>query len=216
MKRINRIFIPLAVVMTMGVTSCTKKDVNINVGQKLSHTESNQLLADSTGGKTYTSSGDVGVLIESIIRNELIEPADVAILVDNTGSMGDEIDEVNANISGIVAALYPGSRLAGATFNDRNVIKTSAWYDNTILSSDYSIATNFFAQVRNTGGGGERESTYDGIWETASRLDWFHSKRMIIVIGDAPPHYGDKTKYELLDVQQLCRSLGIELHMVKV
>ncbi len=216
MKKISRIFIPLALIAFVGISGCTKKDVNINVGQKLSHRESNDLLADSTGGKTYNNTGNVGSLIEDIIRNELIEPADVAILIDNTGSMGDEIDEVNANISGIIAALYPGSRLAGATYNDRNVIKTSAWYDNTVLTTDYSVVTNFFAQVKNTGGGGERESTYDGIWETADRLDWFHSKRMIIVIGDAPPHYGDKTKYELLDVQQICQSLGIELHMVKV
>jgi hypothetical protein len=128
-----------------------------------------------------------GVIIPGVMRNA----ADIVFVVDDTGSMGDDIDQVKEDIDYIVDRILENItsvRFGLVTYKDKNEI-------------DYDVPLTFdveeFKQgVRDivAGGGGDYEEAVKDALETArDDSDWRDDPvvRMMILIGDADPHDPD-------------------------
>jgi len=175
-------------------------------------------LAEYTAGKRYDagSADEVPNIIIEIIAAQATSNTDLVFLIDNTASMADDISAVKSSLTNIISKLPSGTRLAMAVYNDANVDPTG-WYKWFDLTTNFSLAQSFLNDIDVYGGGDAPESVYDGIYLTTERLSWAStSKRMIIVIGDAPPLEGTRTTYSLKQVVDKCLSLSIDVNLYPI
>lgn len=173
-------------------------------------------LGDQTGGVRYDApnASSVPDVIIKILKENAIQNSDIVFLIDNTSSMSDDISAVKAGVAKIISSLPKDSRLGIATYNDHNT--TSAWYKFIDLSTDFPMAITFLNSISVFGGGDYPESVYEGIYETASKMSWKGTKKIIIVIGDAPPLEGSLSKYTLKQVIDKCKEKSIDVNLYPI
>ncbi len=117
-------------------------------------------------------------------------PLDIAFVIDSTGSMSDEIDEVKENVTALaeqIAAVDPDYRLALVDYKD--VEEEESAYQARLdldFTTDVPSFDRELAALEADGGGDEPESVYSGLM-TALNLAWRPgSKKIVVQIGDAP------------------------------
>lgn len=115
---------------------------------------------------------------------------DVVFVVDTTGSMDWVIDEVRSRIVDIVDAvrmLVPVSRFGIVAYRDYG----SPGFVTRAQPLTYSLGklTGFLNGLTAEGGGSLEEAVYEGLRVAVTDGGWrLGAKRVIILIGDAPPH----------------------------
>lgn len=116
---------------------------------------------------------------------------DLAIVLDTTGSMGDELAHLKAEIRGIVEAVekkFPEvqQRFSLVLYRDEGDEYVVRRFDFT--SSLAEFHKNLSAQSA-AGGGDYPEAIHKGL-ETATQLQWREkdTARVLFLVGDAPPH----------------------------
>jgi hypothetical protein len=171
-----------------------------------------QEIADSLGGEFHSVNDSVsaGDIVQNILDSNVVGGTDVVFLIDRTGSMYDDIDAVKAVTSRIVTALgrHTDVRLAMGFFQDIHVDGDS-WYQMNPLSHDHSPALAALADVEVDGGGDTPESLYDAMAKALDELNWSSSsKKLLLVIGDAPSHTGRLTSHSLSDLKTKTSALG--------
>ncbi len=123
---------------------------------------------------------------------------DLALVVDTTGSMSDELEYLKAEIDDIAAAvqrMFPNvdARLALVVYRDEGDDYVTRSHDFTGSVSDFRRT---LSQQRASGGGDYPEAMHAAL-EHASRLSWRDrdTARMLFLVGDAPPHdrFGERT-----------------------
>jgi len=114
---------------------------------------------------------------------------DVLFVVDATGSMDWAIAEVTSRIEDIVdsvRSLVPIARFGVVAYRDYDdpefVTRSQA------LTFSLLKLSRFLDNLKAKGGGSWQEAVTAGM-EVAARADWrVGAKRVVIIIGDAPPH----------------------------
>ena len=127
---------------------------------------------------------------------------DLVFLMDATGSMQDEIDKLKTTmreIAGTIDALpeRPDVRYALVAYRDRGdqfVVRTNDF------TSDVGAFQRTLAALQAGGGGDEPESVNEALHRSLNELSWRPNDtvRMILLVGDAPPHldYGEPYSYD--------------------
>jgi hypothetical protein len=125
---------------------------------------------------------------------------DAALVLDTTGSMGDEISYLTAefaNISSAVSAKYPGADQRWALVLYRDTPDNDPGDTYVVRSFDFTGDPKTFAATigaQSAGGGGDYpESPHLGLAEL-SKLSWRTGAdvaKLAFWIGDAPQHDGD-------------------------
>lgn len=121
------------------------------------------------------------------------ENIDIAFAVDTTGSMGDDIDAVKADIGAIVAQVAATSKSARyglVSYKDHPVHGgDSTDYParvETSFTSDTAVFTEKLMALTADGGGDYPESVYSGAM-AALDFDWRSGvRKILIILGDAP------------------------------
>lgn len=133
----------------------------------------------------------VDVVLESILEKSGAQ-TDVAIVLDTTGSMGDDISDVKKNMGRLLAKLKErsssiGLRLSLVLYRDKGesyVVKVAQGFTDDIGAIDIAIQS-----VEVAGGGDEPEAVIDALGQTLKDLNWRTSaSRSVVLIGDAPGH----------------------------
>jgi len=139
---------------------------------------------------------------------------DIVICLDVTGSMRPFFDQIRRELLSTVREMSAGFdsvRVGMVFFKD---------YFDDFLYRIVPFSQDFAALQRginaiNVGGGGDMpEAVHEALFAGATGLDWQSSTRIMILIGDAPPHpepRGDVTR-AMVD-EQLLRQ-GIELFAI--
>jgi hypothetical protein len=117
----------------------------------------------------------------------------VALVVDATGSMGDEISYLKAELEDVLKRVeqdHPGSDLlTGALFyrdeGDDYLTRLSQFTNNIATS------TNFVKNQEAGGGGDFPEAVHTALQQSISDLQWSPKARtrLIFLVLDAPPHH---------------------------
>ncbi|UXX80533.1 VWA domain-containing protein [Reichenbachiella carrageenanivorans] len=179
--------------------------------------EAFDFLAEETEGESYnaSSASEVSSTIEVILDDHAKSGADLVFLIDNTGSMSDDIANIRDNIFDLLEALPSGVKVGVAEYGDLNV-DPSEWFDYIDLTSDYDDIETYLNNLSTTGGGDIPESVYDGIWQAVDVMSWSSSTKMMIVIGDAPPLEGYLTEKTLKDVIEKCTEEGVTTNLYPI
>ncbi len=129
--------------------------------------------------------------LEEVVDEGPGDGADVAVLIDTTGSIWDDYDAINSELDRILDTVKEkNGRVSIAWYGDNQSCDTP-WYgvnpSGLVRGGSPEITDFADAMLRNglVGGCDIPESMYDGIAETALGLDWTSADRTIVVITDA-------------------------------
>ncbi len=129
----------------------------------------------------------------SFVSGRDVGEIDLVFLVDETGSMGEYIEEVKARLLEIiesirVAPLCKSLRLGLVSYRDHPPQDHSFASRVVPLTDDIAAIKKGVGRMQASGGGDGPESMTDGLYDIV-RLDWRpRAARVVIMVGDAPPH----------------------------
>ena len=147
------------------------------------------------------------------VRAARPEALDLAIVLDVTGSMGDEHRYLTDEFENIVAQArrrHPDAdlRFALVAYRDRGD-------DFVVRSWDFTRSEREMRgrlEQLSAGGGGDMPEAMDEAFEAMLNLDWRTgtAARIAFVVADAPPHAGRLT--ETLDAVREARARGLRMY----
>lgn len=175
-------------------------------------------LANATdGGLTLLAtskliSGEIAKIIDTYGENE----ADVLFLIDNTGSMANDLMNVKKGMNQIIEALKEkDARMAIALYGDKNCDKS--WYIYRNFEKDYAKAMKFLNGISVYGGGDYPESVYDGFFKAMEENFWkSDTKRMVVLIGDAPSLQKPMADHDIDDVTEKALAEKIKMNFYPI
>lgn len=140
---------------------------------------------------------------------------EMVITVDATNSMTPVIDAVKVDIDGLILFLGDLSsslRLGLVAYRDHD--NRGRLLEAHPFSTDIASIRNFLFGLQTPGGDTYPEAVFDGL--SASRqFNWSRAaERVILIIGDAPPHEEDESK--LRGLLEWFRGQGFTIHTVHV
>lgn len=122
-------------------------------------------------------------------------PLDVLFLIDATGSMADEIEQLKANMVSVaeqVDALdpRPDVRFAMTVYRDQGDVFVTRTFDFT---TDVDAFTAALREVVAAGGGDYPEALDQALHDALTQPAWRDGDaiRLVFLVADAPPHLGD-------------------------
>ena len=146
---------------------------------------------------------------------------DLVFLLDATGSMGDEIDKIKASVGDIAQRIeqLPGSsapRFGLVAFRDRgDEFVTRSWD----FTQDIEQFSANLSGIEAAGGGDTPESVNAGLHDAIHLSGWADDStgrhlRMIVLVGDAPPHIDYQNDDLYPDLLQEAAANGIKIFPV--
>lgn len=140
---------------------------------------------------------------------------DLALVVDTTGSMEDELDYLKAEIDGIARAVherYPNvdQRFALILYRDQGDEYVTRTFDFTGSIDEFRKSLS----GQSANGGGDMPEAVHAALEQSLKLGWRggNTARVMFLIGDAPPHQRDEQ--QSLDYVGQLRKRGVTIFPV--
>ncbi|NRB50575.1 MAG: carboxypeptidase-like regulatory domain-containing protein [Saprospiraceae bacterium] len=172
------------------------------------------------GGKSYPFKGVTtfhqGInMLKVPTYCDLNDAVDIAFMVDATGSMGDEIHYLQAELADVIDKVkdtLPGLSLrTGSIFyrdrGEQYLTRTSP------LQADLKPTLDFIKKQSAGGGGDYPEAVEEGLERALKELDWNPKARarLLFMVLDAPPHQDDSTVLKMTQLTQLAAAKGIRI-----
>jgi Mg-chelatase subunit ChlD len=141
---------------------------------------------------------------------------DLAFVLDTTGSMGEEIEAVKSTIRTVAAKLgseQTDVRIGLVEYKDRGDAEVTHAYP---FSSDLNAFSRSVARLTAGGGGDYPEDMQAGLSVALNQLQWRPdaTARLIVVIGDAPPHLDYQDERDYADAARRAAARGIKMFTV--
>jgi hypothetical protein len=147
-------------------------------------------IASAGKGRAILASGpeDIAPQLASILDASHGRSLDLVICIDTTDSMTDDIAAVKAAVPAIVAKHTEGFasvRVGLVLYKD---------YFEEYLVKPYPFTADIAAfqamvnSIRVNGGRDIPEAVYEALFESLKYYPWAADKKIIVLIGDAPPH----------------------------
>lgn len=147
--------------------------------------------------------------------SDVIKSADIAFIVDATGSMGDEITFLKDDLLDIItkaSANTSGTTLRTAALfyrdeGDEYVTRLNNFSDDTKKTLD------FIRQQKASGGGDYPEAVHTALEHAMQKLSWQEGNyaRIAFLLLDAPPHYQQSVLDSVRSSIQLYAQKGIKI-----
>lgn len=143
---------------------------------------------------------------------------DVLFLIDSTGSMDDEIDELKNNILSIsaqIAALpsQPDVRFGMVTYRDRGDSYVTKATEFTRNVQDFQQALN---GINAAGGGDDPEALQEALAHALHSVDWRGGEtvQLMFLVADAPPHLDYAQDYPYSQSLVEAAQMGIKIQPI--
>lgn len=177
-------------------------------------------LAHSLGGRTYfTAHADsLTSTIMDILTSRLDDGTDIVFLIDKTGSMDDDLEKVKGSINMIMDYIsgFHNVKLGIASYGDKNY-QYDFWYNRIDLSSDPQQLKSYMESYTTIGNPDVAESVNDAIVRTVREMNWTEgSKRLMLVIGDAPSQQPPLSSFTEKEVIAVCDSMHVKFNLYPI
>ena len=148
-----------------------------------------EIARSGSGDLIYSRSpDDVVDLIRQALEKETGNTLDLVICLDTTNSMRKYIDALRARLIPMLEEIlgrFPSFRIGMVLFKD--------YYDNYLtrvipFTDDFARFQRDLNAITVQGGGDIPEAVYEALYDGATRFSWEAQSRLMILIGDAPPH----------------------------
>ncbi len=173
-------------------------------------------LATAGKGEIVFSTGpeDLVPKIEKIIENAKGKSLDLVLALDATASMKDDIDSVREKLIPMLEEL-----IGGFTSFRIGLVLYKDYYDD-FLTKTIKFTSNFTAfqkslnAIRVYGGRDIPEAVHEALYEAVTAFPWGAEERLIILIGDAPPHPKPRGKITKAMVDEAAEKRDLRVNVI--
>ena len=157
---------------------------------------------------------DLTDIIKQILEDDKSKKVDLVICLDATGSMRPYMDAIKADLIPMLKDIvedYDSFRIGMVFYKD--------YYDD-YLTRIFPFTKNFNTLQRNlnairpSGGGDIPEAVYEALHSGAVGFPWEAESRIMILIGDAPPHPMPRGKITKQMTENEIIKRAIKMHAV--
>ena len=172
-----------------------------------------QIARDGSGELIYSRGpDDVVDLIRSALERERGSTLDIVICLDTTSSMRKYINALREKLIPALEEMlggFPSFRIGMVLFKD--------YYDTYLtrlvpFTTDFARFQNELNAIRVSGGGDIPEAVYEALHDGAVRFTWEAQSRVMILIGDAPPHPRPRGRITKAMVDNAASERNIKVH----
>jgi Mg-chelatase subunit ChlD len=161
-----------------------------------------------------TGTSDLAEQIKNIINKEKSAELDIVICLDTTSSMKPHIDAVKLQLTQMLREIItesPSFRIGMVLYRD--------YYDEYInkiipFTDNFDKFQKNLNAVRVMGGGDIPEAVYEALYAGATKIPWAAESRIMILIGDAPPHPRPRGKITKQMVDAETAKQGIKVYAI--
>jgi hypothetical protein len=174
-----------------------------------------EIASETDGYFTEEINGDGAVdVINKILEDYKGKDIDVVLVVDTTISMKDDIEFIRKRLVPLVKEkieTFGKVRVGVVLYRD---------YKEAYLTKKYDFQTNLdmvqliLDNAKVAGGRDIPEAVFEGIYEAQTNLVWESPNRIIIQIGDAPPHPEPRGDVTPEMVYNKASELGIKIYPI--
>jgi Mg-chelatase subunit ChlD len=174
-----------------------------------------EITRSGNGDLVYsTGPGDLVQRIREILEREPGGSLDLVICLDTTSSMRNDIDAVRSLLIPMLEetiASFADFRIGMVLYKD---------YFEDYLTKPIAFTRDFESFRRNlnairVGGGRDiPEAVYEALHEGLTRFPWEAESRLIILIGDAPPHPRPRGSITKEMVDKAVAEQGVRVHAI--
>jgi hypothetical protein len=175
------------------------------------------IASSSKGELAYASSDkDIAERIDAILAGYRGKSLDLVLCIDATDTMIGALSELRARLPGLIGrrlADFPSYRLGIVSYKD---------YFEEYLYKRFDFTRDpktFAADLEAINGGGGRdvpEAVYEALSAALSEFPWQAESRLVILVGDAPPHPLPRGSVSAADVTEEAVSEGVVIDAVAV
>lgn len=161
-----------------------------------------------------TGLGDINDKLATILDKARGKSVDLVICLDTTDSMKDDIDAVKESLPAMIRdriSEFRSFRLGLVLYKDYFEDYLTKRYDFTMDIGAFTANVN---AVRVAGGRDIPEAVYEALYEAAVSFPWSAEARMIVLIGDAPPHPLPRGKIDRKAAQSAALDRGVEVSVI--
>lgn len=188
------------------------------------------LFVNSESGKISVTSGNGTaeaefskdsreIAVDLAEKAEKLNVIEIMFVVDVTGSMGDEIYFLKAELADVINRIAENNtdtviKLAFLFYRDQNDSVPFDYYDFTDVTTDAGLAAQQAAlNKQGAKGGGDYPEAVDEALDMAVNAQWSTgaTTKLIFHVLDAPAHNGAKYKEKLVNATKIAAEKGIRL-----
>jgi Mg-chelatase subunit ChlD len=180
--------------------------------------ETEAAFVEIAGKKTVRAKDPTDTIdhIKEILKKENGKGVDIVICIDTTGSMRPYIDMIRRRLISILQEITPSFesfRIGMVLYRDYNDEYLTRIVPFTANLSTFQRNLNV---IRAAGGGDIPEAVYEGLHASATNFPWAAESRLVILIGDAPPHPKPRGKITKQIADDEISRQGIEVHAIVI
>jgi hypothetical protein len=173
-------------------------------------------IAESGKGEIVYSSGPADLVekIQGMLEPEKGKKVDLVLCLDTTNSMKDDIDTVRKALVPMLERIireFSSFRIGMVLYRD--------YYDEYLtrtipFTSDFAVFQRNLNNIQVGGGRDIPEAVYEALYEGAVKFPWDAESRLLILIGDAPPHPRQRGKVSKEMVSQTVEEKGLKVNAI--
>lgn len=161
-----------------------------------------------------TGEGDINDKLGRILDKAEGKSVDLVLCLDTTESMKDDIDAVKESLPAMIQA-----RIADFSSFRLGIVLYKDYFEDYLVkrfdfTTDFRAFTANVSAVKVAGGRDIPEAVYEALYEAAVSFPWAAEARMIVLIGDAPPHPLPRGKIDGAMAQAEAVKRGIEVSAI--
>lgn len=175
-----------------------------------------EAIAEGGGGDALFSTGreDINEKLGRILDKAKGRTVDLVLCLDTTDSMRDDIDAVKESLPAMIR-----DRIAEFTSFRLGLVLYKDYFEDYLtkrfeFTSDFGAFTANVNAVRVAGGRDIPEAVYEALHEAAVSFPWSAQARMIVLIGDAPPHPLPRGRIDRAGAQSAALDRDIEVSVI--
>jgi hypothetical protein len=154
---------------------------------------------------------DLGTAIAAILDEQTGPDLDLVLCIDCTGSMTPYQQFVKTELIPILRGYLEGHPQARFGFVEYRDYFEEFIYRATQFTTDFGMLQRSLDRYRPTAGGDIPEAVDEALYGTMSDLKWQASKRLIILVGDAPPHPIPRGKITRQMVEDKAQAMHVQI-----
>ena len=161
-----------------------------------------------------TGADDLVDKIGDLLVKEQGRQVDLVLCLDTTGSMKDDIDSLQRllipRLEELIAGFY-GFRVGMVLYKD--------YYDTYLtrvipFTEDFEQFRTTLMNIRVGGGRDIPEAVHEALYDGATQFPWEAESKLLILIGDAPPHPRQRGKVSREMVDRAAEERGLKVSAI--
>ena len=174
-----------------------------------------EIAGQGRGNLIYSSGpGDLVDKIKDILDEEIGQDLDIVLCLDTTGSMSNDIDAIRKMLTPALESMIP-------SFKDFRIgmLLYKDYYEEYLtkvipFTRDFAVFQQNLNAIQVRGGRDIPEAVHEALYDAAVKFPWEGESKLIILIGDAPPHLRQRGKISKAMAYQAMSERGIRVHAI--